>query len=178
MTTTSSVTVSSTAQLSCRSFRLSRASPAEPGLITSTCQIVAPSGSACGHKARYRRRPRRNAPAWRCADALFAARLPGRRVDQQQPFGAKFQVAPVRRAARNPTKSGSIPAAPGRVIRPPRGTLPHGRLDDVRPPLPQPRHDLVGKPIFERCSRQAQQFVDIAHRLQGEVEPHKVAVQV
>ena len=35
-TTTSSVTVSSTAQLNCRPLRGSRASPAEPGLTTST----------------------------------------------------------------------------------------------------------------------------------------------
>src|SRR5262249_58874763 len=51
---TSSLTTSSTAQLNCRPFRWSRASPAEPGLMTSTfpvprasCSCVGPERTIC-----------------------------------------------------------------------------------------------------------------------------------
>jgi hypothetical protein len=50
--------------------------------------------------------------------------------------------------------------------------------DDVRAALFQPGNDIVGKLILENAVAEAQQFIDIAHCLQSQVEALKVAMKI
>ena len=71
---------------------------------------------------------------------------------------------------------------PGRLARPVAGGGQKNflmiALNDVGASLFQARDDVVGKLILEDAVAEAQQFVDIAHRIERQVEALKIAMQV
>ena len=51
-------------------------------------------------------------------------------------------------------------------------------LNDVRATLLQPRNDVIGKLILEDTVAKAQQFIDIPHRLQGQIQAPNIAMEI
>ena len=166
--------MSSTAQLSWPPLRLSRASPADPGLTTSTRPM---RRTTCWWVWPYSTKSA-SASAKRASSALsgmdiVAARLPRRRMHQQQPLAAD-RPAPADAAGGEPLRQLRVDAVAGPGARRLAGrrNIPRDcrRSPARRAPLRIADH-LVGKAVLLDAVAEADQLVDIAHQRSAWVKP-------
>jgi hypothetical protein len=110
---------------------------------------------------------------------VFAARLPGGRVHQQQPLAAEAQLLPMR-ARRKPLRQIRVDAVasprPG-ALRPEKVFLMIADNDPCVTIAQQPDH-LVRETVLVNAVAKTDQLVDIAHQGKRFSQPRGVAVNI